>query len=46
VGAFTLNHDSNDTALIATLPPGAYTAQLASRDGRAGAAMIEVYELP
>jgi uncharacterized delta-60 repeat protein len=42
-GAFALAEDSRDAALLVTLEPGAYTAQLSSRSGASGAAMIEVY---
>ncbi|MBI5693263.1 MAG: hypothetical protein HZC55_24560 [Verrucomicrobia bacterium] len=45
VGAFRL--DSNlDAALLATLPPGAYTAQVSSAVGsaRRGVALVEVYD--
>ncbi|QYM78970.1 chitobiase/beta-hexosaminidase C-terminal domain-containing protein [Horticoccus luteus] len=46
VGAFTLAADSRDAALIATLPPGAYTAQVAGADGTTGVALVEVYLVP
>ena len=46
-GAFTLGNASKDAALILTLAPGAYTAQVASSDGiSSGAALVEIYELP
>ena len=44
VGAFTLSN--NDSALIATLAPGNYTAQVTGVGGGTGIALIEVYELP
>lgn len=44
-GAFPFASGSLDSALILTLAPGAYTAQLAGKDGAGGAGMIEVYEL-
>lgn len=45
-GAFRLvDEGSADAALILSLPPGAYTVQVKSADGSAGAALLEVYEL-
>jgi sugar lactone lactonase YvrE len=46
VGAFPWTPNSPDSALIVTLPPGAYTAQVTSGQGNTGIALIEVYELP
>jgi hypothetical protein len=46
VSAFNLPAGSRDAALIATLPPGSYTAQVRGADGGSGDAIIEVYELP
>jgi sugar lactone lactonase YvrE len=37
---------SNDSAIIVTLAPGAYTAQVAGASGDTGQAMVEVYEVP
>jgi hypothetical protein len=46
-GAFTLVNASKDAALILTLAPGAYTAQVSASDGiSSGAALVEIYELP
>jgi phosphodiesterase/alkaline phosphatase D-like protein len=46
-GAFRLmNTTSSDAALLLTLDPGAYTVQVKSGDGKAGATLIEVYDLP
>lgn len=45
-GAFALSPDGKDAALIVTLAPGAYTAQVAPADGQPGVALVEVYELP
>lgn len=46
-GAFALVAGSRDSALIVTLAPGAYTAQITAADGTAtGSALIEIYELP
>lgn len=43
VGAFNLNSGSGDSAVVVTLPPGAYTALI---DGgkSAGTALLEVYD--
>jgi sugar lactone lactonase YvrE len=46
VGAFPLAATSNDSALILTLPPGAYTAQVSGVGGTTGVALVEVYDLP
>ena len=47
VGAFALSSvASRDAVLVATLPPGAYTAQVTASDGGAGTALVEVYEVP
>ena len=46
-GAFALGNGSKDAALILTLAPGAYTAQVSGADGTStGVALIEVYEVP
>jgi PKD repeat protein len=46
VGAFALSALNPDTALIANLPPGAYTFQVTSASNSTGEALGEVYELP
>ena len=47
VGAFEWSSpSSNDSALLITLPPGAYTAQVAGASGDTGVALVEVYEVP
>jgi hypothetical protein len=47
VFAFALtNGASADSALVITLPPGAYTAVGSSVSGTAGVALVEVYEVP
>lgn len=46
VGAFALPDKSADAALLLTLEPGSYTAQLSSRQGATGVALIELYEVP
>ena len=46
VGAFAYAAGSADAALLVTLAPGAYTAQVAGVGGTTGLALVEVYELP
>ena len=46
VQAFPLSTGSRDAALLLTLSPGAYTVQVSGVGGTAGAALIEVYEVP
>jgi hypothetical protein len=48
IGAFPLSGGAADAALLLTLPPGAYTAQVSGAGGTApeGVALIEVYEIP
>jgi hypothetical protein len=47
VGAFPwTNTSSNDSAILATLPPGGYTAQVSGASGDTGVALVEVYEVP
>ncbi len=45
VGAFPLLPGSADSALVATLPAGAYTAQVTGAGGATGVALLEVYEV-
>jgi uncharacterized protein (DUF1800 family) len=45
VGAFALPAGSADSALVATLPAGAYTAQVTGANGTTGVALLEVYEV-
>ena len=44
-GAFALPPGSADSALVATLPAGAYTAQVTGAGGATGVALLEVYEV-
>ena len=48
VGAFALDTDKPgwDSALLITLPPGAYTAQVSGRHDETGIVLLEVYEVP
>lgn len=43
VGAFAWEDESKDSAILVTLPPGQYTAQVASGSGARGVTLIEVY---
>jgi hypothetical protein len=45
-GAFTLTAGANDAALLVSVVPGLYTAQVTSADGSTGVALIEFYEVP
>ena len=47
VNAFALaSASSRDAALLVSLPPGSYTAQLSGVGGTTGVGLIEVYEIP
>lgn len=46
VGAFRLPNGSKDAALLITLPPGGYTAQVSGVGGTTGDGLVEVYEVP
>ncbi|MBI5691437.1 MAG: hypothetical protein HZC55_15240 [Verrucomicrobia bacterium] len=46
VGAFPIAEDSRDSALLVTLPPGAYTLQVSGANETSGIALVEVYEVP
>ena len=47
VGAFPMNtFTSLDSALLVTLPPGTYTAQVSGVNSTTGVALVEVYEVP
>jgi hypothetical protein len=47
VGAFAWSSPvSEDSALLVTLPPGPYTAQVTGASGDTGVALVEVYEVP
>jgi alpha-tubulin suppressor-like RCC1 family protein len=45
-GAFGLASVSKDAALLVTLQPGAYTAQVSGVGDTTGVALVEVYEVP
>jgi hypothetical protein len=44
-GAFALDPASRDAAIEVVLPPGGYTVTVSSRDGIAGTALVEIYDL-
>ena len=47
VGAFPLNDPaSKDAALLVTLLPGTYSAQVSGQGGTTGVALVEIYEVP
>lgn len=45
VGAFPLTNNSADAALVATLSPGAYTAQVSGVNNTSGVAILEIYDV-
>ncbi len=45
VGAFALATGSGDSALVATLSPGAYTAQVSGVNNASGVAILEIYDV-
>lgn len=46
VGAFPISPSGPDNQLIATLPPGAYTAQVRGEGNGTGLILLEIYEVP
>ncbi len=44
-GAFAAREDARDAALLLTLQPGSYTAQVAGLVATTGVALLEIYEL-
>jgi hypothetical protein len=46
VGAFGLLAGSSDSALLVTLPPGAYTVRATGTGGATGTALVEIYGVP
>jgi hypothetical protein len=45
VGAFPFAAGSADSALLVTLPPGAYTAQVSGAAGVSGVSLVEAYDV-
>lgn len=46
VGAFALANGSRDSAILVTLPAGAYTANVSGVSGTTGTALVEIYVVP
>jgi hypothetical protein len=46
VGAFALPTGSADSAFVAILPPGSYTAEVSGVGSATGVGLVEVYQLP
>ncbi len=46
VGAYHFTAGSKDAALLITLQPGVYTAQISGVNGGTGEGVVEVYEMP
>lgn len=44
-GAFAQRDNANDGAILTTLPPGSYTAQVKGLADTTGVALVEIYEL-
>ena len=45
VGAFALTPGSKDAAMVTTLAPGIYTAQVSGNNGGTGLGLLEIYEV-
>jgi hypothetical protein len=45
-GAFALQPGSTDAAILLTLAPGSYTAQVSGVAGATGVGLVEIYEIP
>jgi kumamolisin len=45
VGGFALAANSGDSGIVATLPPGPYTAEVSGVNGTTGIALVEIYEV-
>jgi uncharacterized delta-60 repeat protein len=45
-GGFAFGSGSADAAVLVTLPPGSYSAQVKSVTGITGTSLVEIYELP
>jgi uncharacterized repeat protein (TIGR03806 family) len=46
VGAFPLAEGSRDSAMLVTLPPGAFTLHVSGASNTSGVVLVEVYEAP
>ncbi|MGH7994718.1 MAG: hypothetical protein ACREFX_00025 [Opitutaceae bacterium] len=45
-GAFALDYNTFDSAVLVSLVPGAYTAQVTGTGSTTGVALLEIYEVP
>jgi hypothetical protein len=45
-GAFSLAANSEDAAMLITLPPGAYTVEVKGKAETEGVALLEIYDVP
>ena len=45
-GAFPLAAGSKDAAILISLPPGSYSAQVIGVNSTTGIALVEIYEVP
>ncbi len=45
-GAFPLAENSKDAAILVTLDPGVYSAQVSGVGGTSGISLVEIYEVP
>jgi hypothetical protein len=45
LGAFDWSQGSTDSAILMTLPPGAYSAVVSDKSGNSGIGLVEVYEV-
>lgn len=46
VGAFPIDEESDDAAMIIALEPGLYTIKISGEDGTTGLALVELYAIP
>jgi hypothetical protein len=46
VSAFAFPTTSTDAAVLVTLAPGAYTAEVSGANGTTGVALLEMYDMP
>jgi hypothetical protein len=44
VGAFSIAANSEDSAMLVSLPAGVYTVEVVGLNGATGIALVEVYE--
>lgn len=46
VGAFALDEDSKDAAMLITLSPDSYSVHVSDRSGAGGEVLVEIYDVP